>query len=58
MQQDELILRRVEAPGKQDTAPLGTKCLVVEFGEPVATYIQKSEDENNPKWVLEEEDGK
>ena len=56
--QEELILTRVEAPGKQDTAPLGTKCLVMEYGLPVAIYIQKSEDENNPKWVLEENNGK
>ena len=50
MQQDELILRRVEAPGKQDTSPYGTKCIVIEFGQQVAIYIQTSQDENDPRW--------
>ena len=50
--QNELILKRVWPPGDQDTAPFGTKCLVAESGHKIVTYIQKSEDENHPKWEI------
>jgi len=53
--QDELILKRVSPPGKQDTAPLGTKCIVTEFGEPEIVYIQKNDDENDPRWEMQEQ---
>ena len=46
---EDLILTRVSAPGKQDTAPKGTKCRVRETGTELI-YIQKNEDENDPKW--------
>ena len=52
MMQNELILKRVWPPGDQDTAPFGTKCLVAESGHKIVTYIQKSEDENHPKWEI------
>ncbi len=42
---------RHSAPNIYDQAPQGAYCIVSD-GEIKLLYIQKSEDENNPCWVL------
>lgn len=49
MKQPQFIIRHSE-PNKYDQAPYGTYCRVIEE-KWIHTYVQYSEDEDNPKWV-------
>jgi hypothetical protein len=49
MKQPQVIIRHSE-PNKYDQAPYGTYCRVIEE-KWIHTYVQHSEDEDNPKWV-------
>jgi hypothetical protein len=55
---EPLVLKRYFPPNKYDTAPCGTKCIVIGETETPETYIQKSTDEENPNWVQINEEAK
>lgn len=48
---DTSTIFRHSAPNIYDQAPQGTSCIVTD-GDVKLLYIQKSEDENDPCWVL------
>jgi len=47
-----LTIKRYGSPNKQDQLPKGTICVVENVNFPPETWEQKSEDSENPVWVL------
>lgn len=51
MPNSPLVLTRTSEPTKQDVAPFGSMCIVIN-GFVKTTYVQLSKDENDPRWEM------